>query len=186
MLGWTPFFQGPFYGVSLFSAGVVLAVMIIPVHHLDLAGSDPRGSRRSAGSRVWRWAPRVGRPPGTLSFPIAKKGHHGFDLPRAGARAGRDHGRHHGHRQRSQDQSLAVCARLFHRRRDRQRIHRSHRRLYTERPDRTRLGAVRPDHRDQRRGSRAGPHRGKGADRSKAGYDRMLHTSAAKRSTPSC
>jgi phosphate transport system permease protein len=30
VLGWTPFFQGPFYGVSLFSAGVVLAVMIIP------------------------------------------------------------------------------------------------------------------------------------------------------------
>jgi phosphate transport system permease protein len=29
-LGWTPFFSGPFYGVSLFSAGVVLAVMIIP------------------------------------------------------------------------------------------------------------------------------------------------------------
>jgi len=30
VLGWTPFFTGPFYGVSLFSAGVVLAVMIIP------------------------------------------------------------------------------------------------------------------------------------------------------------
>jgi len=30
VLGWTPLFQGPFYGVSLFSAGVVLAVMIIP------------------------------------------------------------------------------------------------------------------------------------------------------------
>lgn len=29
-LGWTPLFQGPFYGVSLLSAGVVLAVMIIP------------------------------------------------------------------------------------------------------------------------------------------------------------
>ena len=29
-LGWTPFFSGPFYGVSLFSAGVVLSVMIIP------------------------------------------------------------------------------------------------------------------------------------------------------------
>lgn len=30
VLGWTPLFQGPFYGVSLLSAGVVLAVMIIP------------------------------------------------------------------------------------------------------------------------------------------------------------
>jgi phosphate transport system permease protein len=29
-LGWTPLFQGPFYGVSLWSAGVVLAIMILP------------------------------------------------------------------------------------------------------------------------------------------------------------
>jgi len=30
VLGWTPLFSGPFYGVSVFSAGVVLTVMIIP------------------------------------------------------------------------------------------------------------------------------------------------------------
>jgi len=30
VLGWTPLFSGPFYGVSIFSAGVVLSVMIIP------------------------------------------------------------------------------------------------------------------------------------------------------------
>jgi len=30
VLGWTPVFSGPFYGVSMFSAGVVLTVMIIP------------------------------------------------------------------------------------------------------------------------------------------------------------
>jgi phosphate transport system permease protein len=30
VLGWTPLFSGPFYGVSIFSAGVVLTVMIIP------------------------------------------------------------------------------------------------------------------------------------------------------------
>jgi phosphate transport system permease protein len=30
LLGWTPLFQGPFYGLSLLSAGVVLALMIIP------------------------------------------------------------------------------------------------------------------------------------------------------------
>jgi phosphate transport system permease protein len=29
-LGWTPLFSGPFYGVSLFSAGVVMSVMIVP------------------------------------------------------------------------------------------------------------------------------------------------------------
>jgi phosphate transport system permease protein len=30
VLGWTPFFQGPFYGSSLFTAGIVLAIMILP------------------------------------------------------------------------------------------------------------------------------------------------------------
>jgi phosphate transport system permease protein len=30
VLGWSPLFRGPFYGASLFSAGVVLSVMIIP------------------------------------------------------------------------------------------------------------------------------------------------------------
>jgi phosphate transport system permease protein len=30
VLGWTPLFSGPFYGVSMLSAGVVLTVMIIP------------------------------------------------------------------------------------------------------------------------------------------------------------
>jgi phosphate transport system permease protein len=29
-LGWTPLFEGPFYGLSLLAAGVVLALMIIP------------------------------------------------------------------------------------------------------------------------------------------------------------
>jgi phosphate transport system permease protein len=30
VLGWTPLFQGPFYGVSMFTAGLVLSIMIIP------------------------------------------------------------------------------------------------------------------------------------------------------------
>ena len=29
-LGWTPLFEGPFYGVSVLAAGIVLAVMILP------------------------------------------------------------------------------------------------------------------------------------------------------------
>jgi phosphate transport system permease protein len=29
-LGWTPLFSGPFYGVSLLSAGIVLALMVLP------------------------------------------------------------------------------------------------------------------------------------------------------------
>jgi phosphate transport system permease protein len=30
VLGWSPLFQGPFYGYSMFTAGVVLSIMIIP------------------------------------------------------------------------------------------------------------------------------------------------------------
>jgi len=30
VLGWSPLFSGPFYGVSLFTAGLVLSIMIIP------------------------------------------------------------------------------------------------------------------------------------------------------------
>jgi phosphate transport system permease protein len=30
VLGWSPLFQGPFYGVSMLAAGIVLAIMIIP------------------------------------------------------------------------------------------------------------------------------------------------------------
>src|SRR5579862_964101 len=30
VLGWTPLFQGPFYGSSLLTAGIVLAIMILP------------------------------------------------------------------------------------------------------------------------------------------------------------
>ncbi len=30
LLGWTPLFSGPFYGVSMLSAGIVLSVMILP------------------------------------------------------------------------------------------------------------------------------------------------------------
>jgi len=30
VLGWSPLFSGPFYGVSLFTAGIVLAIMILP------------------------------------------------------------------------------------------------------------------------------------------------------------
>ena len=39
VLGWTPLFSGPFYGVSMLSASVVLVVMI-PVHHFHFTGSN--------------------------------------------------------------------------------------------------------------------------------------------------
>lgn len=59
VLGWTPLFQGPFYGVSLFAAGVVLAVMIIPFiisisREVILAvPSDQREAALALGATRW-------------------------------------------------------------------------------------------------------------------------------------
>lgn len=30
-LGWTPFFSGPIYGVSMFAGGIIIAIMILPI-----------------------------------------------------------------------------------------------------------------------------------------------------------
>jgi phosphate transport system permease protein len=72
-LGWTPFFSGPFYGVSLFSAGVVLAVMIIPFiisisREVILAvPGDQREAALALGATRWEstW---------DIVVPYAKKG----------------------------------------------------------------------------------------------------------------
>jgi len=59
VLGWTPLFQGPFYGVSLFSAGVVLSVMIVPFiisisREVILAvPSDQREAALALGATRW-------------------------------------------------------------------------------------------------------------------------------------
>jgi phosphate transport system permease protein len=31
LFGWTPFFDGPIYGVSMFAGGIIIAVMILPI-----------------------------------------------------------------------------------------------------------------------------------------------------------
>ena len=59
VLGWTPLFQGPFYGVSLFSAGVVLSVMIIPFiisisrEVIRAVPSDQREAALALGATRW-------------------------------------------------------------------------------------------------------------------------------------
>jgi len=73
VLGWTPFFSGPFYGVSLFSAGVVLAVLIIPFiisisREVILAvPGDQREAALALGATRWEttW---------DVVVPFAKKG----------------------------------------------------------------------------------------------------------------
>jgi len=59
VLGWTPLFQGPFYGVSLLAAGVVLSVMIVPFiisisREVILAvPSDQREAALALGATRW-------------------------------------------------------------------------------------------------------------------------------------
>jgi phosphate transport system permease protein len=73
VLGWTPLFTGPFYGVSLFSAGVVLAVMIIPFiisisrEVLLSVPNDQREAALALGATRWEttW---------DVVVPFAKKG----------------------------------------------------------------------------------------------------------------
>ena len=59
VLGWTPLFQGPFYGISMLSAGVVLSLMIIPFiisisREVILAvPSDQREAALALGATRW-------------------------------------------------------------------------------------------------------------------------------------
>ena len=59
LLGWTPLFSGPFYGVSLFAAGVVMSVMIVPFiisisREVILAvPSDQRDAALALGATRW-------------------------------------------------------------------------------------------------------------------------------------
>lgn len=73
LLGWTPLFSGPFYGVSLFSAGVVLSVMIVPFiisvsREVILAvPTDQREGALALGATRWETVWHV-------VVPYAKKG----------------------------------------------------------------------------------------------------------------
>jgi phosphate transport system permease protein len=65
VLGWTPLFQGPFYGVSMLAAGVVLSLMIIPFiisisREVILAvPSDQREAALALGATRWESTWRV-------------------------------------------------------------------------------------------------------------------------------
>src|SRR5579863_854875 len=58
-LGWLPIFQGAFYGVSLFSAGVILAVMVVPFiisvsrEVLLAVPADQREAALALGATTW-------------------------------------------------------------------------------------------------------------------------------------
>ncbi len=75
-LGWTPFFTGPFYGVSFLAAGIVLAVMILPFivsvsrEVLLAVPADQREGALALGATKWETTWKV-------VVPFAKRGIYG-------------------------------------------------------------------------------------------------------------
>jgi phosphate transport system permease protein len=76
VLGWTPLFAGPFYGVSVLTAGVVLAVMILPFivsvsrQVLLAVPVEQREAALALGATRWETTWRV-------VLPFAKRGIYG-------------------------------------------------------------------------------------------------------------
>ena len=140
-LGWTGFFSGPMYGLGMLAAGIILAIMIVPIIASitrEVMTAVPQNQREAVlalGATRWEMI-RMG------VLRNARIGIVGGIILGLGTRAGRDHGRHHGDRQPSGDREISVCARLHHGQRYRQRIQRSHRRSVSERAGRDRIGAV--------------------------------------------
>ncbi len=75
-LGFLPFFKGPFYGVSFFSAGVVLAIMILPFivsvsrQVLLAVPTEQREASLAVGATQWETTWRV-------VVPFARRGIYG-------------------------------------------------------------------------------------------------------------
>jgi phosphate transport system permease protein len=65
VFGWTPLFSGPIYGVGLLTAGIILALMIVPTVTAisrDVVAAIPRDLREASmalGTTKWETATRV-------------------------------------------------------------------------------------------------------------------------------
>ena len=110
-LGFLPLFQGPIYGVSMLAAGIILAIMIVPIItsvSREILRSVPGLQREAAyalGATRWE-VTRIA----VLSY--AKKGIVRRGHSRTGPRAGRNDGRDDGHRQHAANRRVALRARL--------------------------------------------------------------------------
>jgi phosphate transport system permease protein len=120
--GYLPVFKGPSYGVGFLTAGIVLAIMVIPYIisvSREVLLSVPRDQREAAlalGSTRWESTWKV----------VVPFGHYGIDFSGTRTRIGRDHGRDHGDRQHTENCGLAICTGVFDRGSDCERVHGSH------------------------------------------------------------
>ncbi|HXP86842.1 MAG TPA: phosphate ABC transporter permease subunit PstC [Bryobacteraceae bacterium] len=76
VFGWLPIFAGPFYGVSIFSAGIVLSIMTVPFivsvsrEVLLVVPTDQREASLSLGATTWETTWKV-------VLPYARRGIYG-------------------------------------------------------------------------------------------------------------
>ena len=123
LLGWIPLFAGPVYGIGLLTAGVLLAVMIVPfivAISREVLLAVPHSQRDAAlalGATRWETVWHV-------VLPYARSGHHGLGDPRPRESARRDHGGDDGDREPARDRRVPLRAGVQHGRRDRQRVRR--------------------------------------------------------------
>ena len=59
-LGWTGLFTGAPYGIGMLAAGIILAIMIVPIIS-SIAREVLMVSATLSAKPRWRWAPRVGK-----------------------------------------------------------------------------------------------------------------------------
>ena len=107
-LGWIPIFAGPSYGIGLFSAGIILTIMILPTivaisrEVITPCPTRQREAMLALGATRWEIDPRRG--PAVRPLRDHRRDH---PRPRPGAR--RDDGGDDGHRQRRR----TIPTRLF-------------------------------------------------------------------------
>ena len=127
--GWLPFFQGPKVAVGMLSAGVILAIMIVPYISsvcTDVFRVVPHTQREAAlalGATKWEMVK-------TAVIPYGMTGVIGAIILGLGPRARRDDRGRDGNRQFGGDFRVAVQAGRHAGERDRQRVRRGHLDLY--------------------------------------------------------
>ena len=143
-LGWTGLFSGPMYGMGMLAAGIILAIMVVPVIASitrEVMTAVPQNQREAVlalGATRWEMI-RMG------VLRNARIGIVGGVILGLGRALGETMAVTMVIGNRPADREIAVCAGLHHGQRHRQRVQRSHRRPVSQRAGGDRPGAVHCD-----------------------------------------
>ena len=112
-LGWTGFFDGPPYGISMLAAGIILAIMIVPIissitrEVLMVVPQHQREAALALGATRWEMI-RLG------VLRNARAGIISRNYPGARTGFGRDDGSDDGDREPAGDREVFICAWIYH------------------------------------------------------------------------